>query len=175
MDFAAEVLIAAGRPEVCTAVRAIYDAVQIEVDERRPVCVMSGRCCHFEEYGHRLFVTTMEMAYFVNELAGRENHPALATGHRLQLANAWDGTGCPFQLNKLCSAHAMRPFGCRMFFCDETSTLWQNEQYERFHGDMKRLHADLGVPYAYVEWRAALRNCLGDRPGDRLAQRADIL
>jgi Fe-S-cluster containining protein len=161
MDFASEVLLAADRPDVCAAVKSVYEDVQREVDERRPICVMSGRCCHFEEYGHRLFVTTMEMAYFVNELRGRENHPAMATGRSLQLAAGWDGTGCPFQLNKLCSAHAMRPFGCRMFFCDETSTQWQNERYERFHGEMKRLHDRLAVPYAYMEWRTALQECLG--------------
>jgi hypothetical protein len=44
-----------------------------------------------------------------------------------------------------------------MFFCDATSTEWQNQAYERFHGELKGLHETLGVPYAYVEWRQALR------------------
>ena len=44
-----------------------------------------------------------------------------------------------------------------MFFCDATSTDWQNETYERFHARLKRLHEELGVPYRYVEWRQALR------------------
>jgi len=52
--------------------------------------------------------------------------------------------------------HAIRPFGCRMFFCDATSTAWQNEAYEQFHARLKRLHEELGVPYFYVEWRQAL-------------------
>ena len=57
----------------------------------------------------------------------------------------------------MCGVHAIRPFGCRMFFCDPTSTDWQNDAYERFHGQLKQLHQTLGVPYFYVEWRQALR------------------
>jgi Fe-S-cluster containining protein len=135
---------AAGRPEVATAVDAVYRSVQGEIDERRPRCDISGRCCRFEEYGHRLYVTTLELASFVRQHAGGPDAP-------------WDGTGCPFQRAKLCTVHTIRPFGCRMFFCDATSTEWQNDAYERFHARLKQLHAELNVPYFYVEWRTALQ------------------
>jgi len=134
------------RPEVLDAVRALYADVQREIDVRRPVCVMSGRCCRFEEFGHRLFVTTAELAAFAHELPSVPSRPA----------DEWDGTGCPFQSGKICTVHAIRPFGCRMFFCDATSTEWQNGQYEQFHARLKRLHEDLNVPYFYMEWRLAL-------------------
>ena len=54
-----------------------------------------------------------------------------------------------------------------MFFCDASAAAWQNEQYERFHADLKRLHERLGVPYFYVEWRQALRalGLAGQAPG----------
>jgi Fe-S-cluster containining protein len=135
---------AAARPQVGAAVAALYAEVAAEIDRRRPLCVISGRCCRFEEYGHRLYVTTLELAAFRGGYSGG----AVA---------AWDGTGCPFQVNKLCGVHAIRPFGCRMFFCDASSTEWQNDAYERFHADLKSLHERLDVPYFYVEWRAALR------------------
>jgi hypothetical protein len=64
---------------------------------------------------------------------------AAATAER-----AWDGTGCPFQVAKLCGVHAIRPFGCRMFFCDPASTQWQNDAYERYHARLKQLHETLG-------------------------------
>ena len=137
------------RPEVIEAVRRLYADVQREIDARRPLCVISGRCCRFEEFGHRLFVTTAEVAAFIRELPGLQSKAA-ASG-------AWDGTGCPFQSNKMCTVHAIRPFGCRMFFCDATSTEWQNQTYEHFHARLKRLHEELAVPYFYVEWRRALR------------------
>ena len=135
---------AASRPDVREAIARVYADLQREIDARRPICSASGKCCRFEDYGHRLYVTTLELAAF---LAGvpDESRPAL-----------WDGAGCPFQVARLCSVHAIRPFGCRMFFCDATATQWQNERYERFHAELKRLHESLGVPYFYVEWRAAL-------------------
>jgi Fe-S-cluster containining protein len=145
-EFRQHVLDAAGRPDVREAVGRVYADLQREIDERRPVCVVSGRCCRFEEFGHRLYVTTLELAVFSHGLA--------TTPARRE---PWDGTGCPFQERKLCGVHAIRPFGCRMFFCDATSTDWQNQAYERFHARLKALHEELGVPYRYVEWRAALK------------------
>jgi Fe-S-cluster containining protein len=142
---------ASARPEVRQAVGELYAAVQREIDARRPRCEISGRCCRFEEYGHRLFVTTIELAAFACEVEQQR------TSGKLRSAVEWDGTGCPFQVGKLCGVHTIRPFGCRMFFCDATATDWQNQTYERFHADMRRLHDELRVPYRYVEWRAALR------------------
>jgi Fe-S-cluster containining protein len=138
------VLEAACRPEALAQVDQLYRSVQADIDRRRPLCVISGRCCRFEEFGHRLYVTTLELARFVHDLGAGPD------------LKAWDGTGCPFQQAKLCTVHAMRPFGCRLFFCDATSTDWQNQAYERFHGELKQMHERLAVPYFYVEWRQAL-------------------
>ena len=137
---------AARRPKVRAAVGEVYAQLQREIDLRQPVCSSSGRCCRFEEFGHRLYVTTLELAAFA---ADRQTPPN----------QNWDGTGCPFQAGGLCSVHSIRPFGCRVFFCDPTASAWQNEQYERFHARIKRLHDDLDVPYHYVEWRQALILC----------------
>jgi Fe-S-cluster containining protein len=95
-----------------------------------------------------LFVTTMELAAF-SAARGFADPPTPI------------GAGCPFQHDKLCTVHTIRPFGCRIFFCDETSTDWQRQQYESFHAELKRLHERLGVPYFYVEWRQALRAVAG--------------
>ena len=43
-----------------------------------------------------------------------------------------------------------------MFFCDATSTQWQNAAYEQFHAQLKNLHVEMEVPYYYLEWREAL-------------------
>jgi Fe-S-cluster containining protein len=164
-NLASAVRAAAGRAEVREAVEGVYRDVAAAVAERRPACVMSGRCCRFEEYGHRLYVTTVELATFVHGMEDPRNKFRGLSGGALS-ANAesggeWDGTGCPFQVSKLCGVHGIRPFGCRIYFCDATSTAWQQEAYEAFHGRLKRLHESLGVPYFYVEWRAALGAVLG--------------
>ena len=154
---------AARREDVRASVQQIYADLRGEIDRRAPLCVVSGKCCRFEDYGHRLYVTTMELATFVNGLrrVGTAHHESRPVGNAHP--TEWDGTGCPFQQNKLCSVHAIRPFGCRIFFCDPTATDWQNAQYERFHSTLKRLHETLNVPYFYVEWRHALR-VLFDEP-----------
>ena len=174
-NLANDVMQAAGRPSVCETVGAVYDALQEQIELRRPVCKTSGRCCRFDEYGHRLYVTTMELAKFVHEMSVARRQlsvvgggPATVPGSSgrttisLPLISTDEGqlttdkSGCPFQVHKLCGVHAIRPFGCRIFFCDETSTQWQRDLYERFHADMRRAHDELAVPYHYVEWRFAL-------------------
>lgn len=139
------ILDAALRPELRARIARIYEQLQGEIDRRRPICLISGRCCRFDEYGHRLYVTTLELAAFLQECRDRPG-PAIS-----QKAD-----GCPFQVGKMCGVHPIRPLGCRIFFCDATAIDWQREVYERLHRDLKRLHEELDVPYAYVEWRAAL-------------------
>jgi Fe-S-cluster containining protein len=138
------VLNASRRPEALASADALYRDVQLEIDRRRPICLVSGRCCRFDDFRHRLYVTTLELAHFLHHLPPaqpRIDNPG----------------GCPFQLNKLCTVHSFRPFGCRIFFCDASSTEWQNALYEQFHADLKRLHETLDVPYFYLEWRQALQ------------------
>jgi len=142
-ELIAAVVAAKGKPLVLAAVAEIYAAIQGEIDARKPVCAISGKCCRFEEYGHRLYVTTIELAAFTAQL-------------QAEPVENWNGRGCPFQAGKLCGVHAIRPMGCRLFFCDPASTDWQQTRYERFHAELKHLHARLDVPYFYLEWRAAL-------------------
>ena len=158
------VAAAAARPEVLAAVGRVYAQLQRAIDDRRPVCHASGRCCRFDEFGHRLYVSTLELAAFVGQpqelpVAGdqlpekRTSLPVLPTANRQPPTDT-----CPYQEpgTNLCTVHTIRPFGCRMFFCDATATDWQNAEYERVHAELKALHAALDVPYFYVEWRAAL-------------------
>ena len=74
-DFVAQVYRAAGRSEVRDAVVKVYEDLQREIDARRPRCDASGRCCRFEEFDHRLFVTTIELATFLYELETRDWPP----------------------------------------------------------------------------------------------------
>ena len=171
------------RPEVLAAVGAVYAALAGEIAQRRPVCDASGRCCRFEEYGHRLYVTTAELSAFMRgvgqlsvvsgPLSGgpRRPLPVLTTDDG---PRATDQSGCPFQVGKLCGVHAVRPFGCRIFFCDPSAQHWQNDAYERFHAEIKDIHGRFGIPYYYVEWRRALAALrLTGVTGDRLAAATD--
>jgi Fe-S-cluster containining protein len=140
---------AAGRAEVRAAVFGVYGSLQQEIVRQKPRCDVSGRCCRFQEYGHELFVTTAEIATFIYELELGAADPGRHRG--IQYSPA-----CPFQRQTVCTVHAIRPFGCRIYFCDPAASQWQREQYERLHARLKAIHQELQVPYAYLEWRRAL-------------------
>jgi Fe-S-cluster containining protein len=130
------------------AIAGLYAELDAEVARRGPTCWLSGKCCHFDAYGHRLYVTGLEIAWVLTKTAPR---PAIEGG-------------CMFQQNKLCTVHAVRPLGCRIFFCQEGTQAWQNELYEAFLARLRTLHETHALPYRYMEWRAGLAAALAVTP-----------
>lgn len=163
----------AGEP-VRRAVAAIFADIDQQIAARRPTCWLSGRCCHFEAFGHRLYVTGLEIAWLLAELADTANSPVAAAGDSHAPADTiatassqspWQARLepkglCPFQVNKLCTVHAIRPLGCRIFFCQEGTDVWQHELYEEFLTRLRRLHDGYALPYRYMEWRMGLASAL---------------
>ena len=139
---------AAWDPRIDAALRAMHDEVAAEVATRRPTCLPSGRCCRFEEYGHRLYVTGIEAAWCLRG-AGR-------TPTRADVSAAVARGDCPFLEQGLCGVHAWRPIGCRTFYCDGASDGWQQALTERLVARIRALHDEHGIPYRYGEWRAML-------------------
>ncbi len=144
-------LEAARRPDIGHRLEAVYAMIADQVAARAPVCVASGKCCNFESYGHRLYVTGLEAAWCVAQLT--PEHPSLSPA---TVADALSRGGCPFQIGTLCGTHTIKPVGCRTYYCDPTAQQWQEGLTERAHGMVKSLHATAGVPYRYMEWRAML-------------------
>lgn len=172
---------AARRRDVRRAVHAVYAELERETARRRPRCDISGRCCHFDAYGHRLYVTTAELATFLDDLdpgptprtldASTEPRPARGLALPVwqapsvrQALPVWQGPSCPLLLDGLCSVHPIRPFGCRVFFCDPDASAWVQDTYEAMHRRLRAVHDELGLSYHYVEWRSALSR-LGIGPG----------
>jgi len=145
---------AAGRPQVAERLRALLNQIDEQVSQSGFACQQSGRCCKFESFGHRLYMTGLEIAWFkslVGEPASQDN----GGGISLPLLDAKQD-GCPYQVQGACSVHPDRPFACRVFFCQEGSDDWQSAQYETFQSKVKKLHEELGLPYRYMEWRQGL-------------------
>jgi Fe-S-cluster containining protein len=140
---------AAADDRIATALLTIYDDIATKVNQRGPACWASGRCCNFEAFGHRLYVTGLEAA-----LAQRLATTA-ATPQAVQVALTKGG--CPFQDRHLCAQREARPLGCRVFFCDKSSTQWQHELMEHGLERIRALHDDFAIPYRYAEWRAMLQ------------------
>ena len=106
-----------------------------------PTCRACGRCCHFDEREHRLYVSTGELA-----LLAADPPPACPPGR------------CPYQQGALCTARPRRALGCRTFYCDRSVQDHSNAIYESAHQAIRRLHDQHGIPYHYVELTAALPN-----------------
>ncbi|MBI1372013.1 MAG: hypothetical protein GC159_04540 [Phycisphaera sp.] len=135
--------------EIDAALRTLFDELDAAVTERGPTCWISGRCCQFDSFEHRLYVTGLEIAWLVSQLDDAQR----AT---LDVAPLPDVDGCPFQHDKLCGVRTIRPLGCRVFFCDPSAQSWQNPLYESFLDRLRALHEAHRIEYRYMEWRSGL-------------------
>lgn len=164
-------------PEISDDVRAgisadvakLLSQADLEIAALKPRCDASGRCCHFEEYGHRLYITMAELIHFAlvttreslnSAVSDNASHPIKSEAKReISLPQFFASAqlkGCPYQQNNLCHARNARPLGCRIYFCDPDAQSWQNSLYERYHRELKEIHQRWNVEYAYIEWRASL-------------------
>jgi len=133
----------AADPAFLKSMASLYRELDAAIAAHSPVCRNRGDCCRFEQFGHRLFVTAAEVAYF---FAGALGSPRTRTVSGL----------CPYQVAGACTARDRRPAGCRIFYCDPTQTDWQGPLTEDTLRRLRGIHAGHGMPYAYVEWLTAL-------------------
>jgi len=128
----------------------LYRAVDQEVAAAGPVCVASGRCCRFKEYGHTLFLTTLE-ADVLLAAAPPYERPVTAEF-------------CPFQKGNLCTAREPRPLGCRVYYCDPKYQETAAAISEKYLRRLKELADAAGVPWRYAPLHQFL-----NRPEDAAA------
>jgi Fe-S-cluster containining protein len=125
----------------------IYREVDQAVKEAGPICVASGRCCRFKEYGHVLFVSNLEAEVLLAE----------APPYQAPVSADF----CPFQKDKLCTAREPRPLACRIFFCDpnyqETGNRLTEEHLQRLK-ELARAND--------IEWRYAPLHEFLNQPKD---------
>jgi hypothetical protein len=146
----AEIRHAAGDAAFVAAMQALYAELDAGIAARSPVCTNRGACCKFGAYGHSLFVTSAELAYFLATSEGPLRAPP-------------DRSFCAYQVEGKCTARTARPAGCRVYFCDANSTHWQPELTEQTLRRLAALGEEHGIPYAYGEWTDGLR-ALGGAP-----------
>lgn len=143
------------------ALEGVYREAAEEIRSRGPTCWTSGKCCNFEAYGHRLYVTGLEAACTLARHAERSALSLQQLGDAPVLTPQTLGAarqrgGCPFQVGTRCGVHLIKPLACRVYFCDQTAQAWQHEAAERLHASVRAVHDAHGVAYIYAEWRAML-------------------
>lgn len=114
----------------------IYADAEREVAAAGPVCVASGRCCRFKEWGHTLFLSSIEADLLITE----------APAYEQPVSEDF----CPFQKEKLCTAREPRPLGCRVYFCDPNYQTRSHEITEKYVRRLKDLAATHDIAWHYA-------------------------
>lgn len=109
-------------------------------------CRACGKCCSFESYGHRLYITLPELDYLAFHI-GKENIRPMKNGI------------CTFNKNGKCSVYDYRFASCRIFCCTAVKD-FQSQLTESVLIQLKRLCQDFTVPYRYMELATALSSSM---------------
>jgi hypothetical protein len=128
----------------------IYDWLEAQLEEQPHLagtCRMCGKCCDFDSYDHRLFITTPEIEYLTEKI-GRDNIKPMTNGR------------CPYNLNGLCTIHQSRFAACRIFCCQGDKD-FQNNLSEATLVKLKTICDEFNVPYQYLELPTALNSFTG--------------
>jgi hypothetical protein len=133
--------------EIVKRVEAIYKWLDEQIaahQEAAGVCDACGKCCDFETFGHRLFVTTPEMFFFAEKI-GSKNLKQMTTGR------------CCYQVENKCTAYDYRFAGCRIFCC-KGNVRFQSDLTEAVIKKFKTLCDEFKIPYRYIDLPTALQD-----------------
>lgn len=114
----------------------LYKEVDTDVAAAGPVCIASGKCCRFKEYGHVLYLSKLEAEVLL----------AAAPPYERPVSADF----CPFQKDNLCTAREPRPLGCRVYFCDPAYQETGNRITEKYLRRLKELADESGVAWEYA-------------------------
>jgi Fe-S-cluster containining protein len=122
----------------------LYAEVDHEIAAAGPVCIASGRCCRFKEYGHTLFLSNLEAEVLLQQAPTYERPVS--------------SDFCPFQQGNLCTAREPRPLGCRVYYCDPTYQETGRQISEKYLRRLKDIADDEGVAWHYAPLHHFLNN-----------------
>ena len=130
-----------------TKVAEIYNWLDTQICQNPDlagVCNACGRCCDFDVFDHRLFVTTPELLYLAANLGAEKVRPMPAAQ-------------CPYNTSGKCSIYEYRFAGCRIFCCKGTPD-FQNALSESALRKFKNLCEQFQISYHYIDLPTALNN-----------------
>jgi len=137
----------ADNAQCLSAVEQLYSDIEQHLAGIDSACDNCGKCCDFDRYGHRLYVTTLEMLYFWYGLAQSHTNQPPETGKTPP-----DGP-CPYRQDQGCVIRPFRPASCRIFYCRAVPEKFQNELTEQVLQRLRKLHEQFAAPYYYADLR----------------------
>jgi Fe-S-cluster containining protein len=135
--------------QLLTKVAEIYNQLDSQIRESADLsgkCNACGKCCDFEGFNHRLFVTPLEIIYLAANL-GVENIKQMHTSR------------CPYNIDGKCSIYEYRFASCRIFCCNANKD-FQSTLSESAVKKFKSLCVQFNIPYQYSDLAAALNSNL---------------
>ena len=124
------------------AVEKLYIWIDRQVAETGD-CKACGNCCDFEKFGHRLYVTSVELAYFKKMM--KED------------IRKMDTAVCPYRVDGKCTVYPYRFAGCRIFACGrdaDTESKLSEESLQK----LKQIGKDHEIPYRYTDLKTVLNS-----------------
>ncbi len=135
------------RSTLLKKVQSLYKEVEQKIakaENLAGMCKACGKCCDFESFGHKLYVSSPELIYFADKLRAR--------GIKLKTMK----TGiCPYNVKGKCTAHEERFLGCRIFCCDGDED-FQSDLTEYSLKIIKSICEEEEIPYQYMNLSQAL-------------------
>src|SRR4030042_1098154 len=125
--------------EIVSRVGKIYkwlDDQTCDKNAKAGACDACCKCCDFESYGHRLYVTTPEILYLADKL-GSSDFKQMTTGR------------CSYQVDGKCDIYRYRFAACRIFCCKGNAE-FQSELAEVAIKKFKAICEEFRIPYRYV-------------------------
>jgi hypothetical protein len=107
-------------------------------------CSACGRCCDFDAFDHRLFVTPPEIMY-------------LAAGISPEKIKPMTSGKCPYNESGKCTVYEYRFSGCRIFCCKGGKD-FQSQVSESALAQLKSICTEFRIPYTYRDLKSALEN-----------------
>jgi len=123
---------------LCKKVAELYDWLEAQIHENHQLtgqCSACGKCCDFDGFDHRLFITGPELMYLAANL-GDENVIPMTTSR------------CPYNIEGKCTVYEYRFAACRIFSCSADAD-FQSELSEVVLKKLKSLCEEFQIPYRY--------------------------
>ncbi len=137
-----------GTPEFAESLAELYRQADRQIAQLNPSCNGGGECCKFDQAGHLLYLSGIELAYLL------EIEPPLPAQAKIKL--------CPYQIGPKCTARQRRPLGCRTFFCEKALDEPLRAIHEQFHEKLRNMHIQWGIDYFYSELTSSILGLMDD-------------
>jgi len=131
--------------QLINKVTEVYNWLNSQIEDHKDLagrCRACGKCCDFESFDHKLFVTSPELIYLAANLHSESLKPMKAGR-------------CPYNADGRCGIYEHRFSGCRIFSC-KGDTDFQSGLSERALKKFKAICEKFQIPYCYTDLATAL-------------------